>query len=134
MVKERRKTIVVGGGASGMMAAISAARQGSKVVLLERKDSLGKKILVTGNGRCNFTNRKQTPLEGCYRTEQQGFPRAVFFGGYTFLFFGAWDADKGEKWIFLSFFWTGFHAAAAFEKRVRETSGSSRDKGDGTED
>ncbi len=77
MVKERRKTIVVGGGASGIMAAISAARQGSKVVLLERKDSLGKKILVTGNGRCNFTNRKQTPLEGCYRTEQQGFPKAV---------------------------------------------------------
>jgi predicted Rossmann fold flavoprotein len=47
---------VVGGGSSGMMAAISAARAGAEVALLERKDRVGKKLLATGNGRCNLTN------------------------------------------------------------------------------
>jgi len=47
---------VVGGGAAGMMAAITAARQGARVTLLERQDRVGKKILATGNGRCNMTN------------------------------------------------------------------------------
>lgn len=48
---------VIGGGASGMMAAIAAARQGACVSLLERSDRVGKKILQTGNGRCNLSNR-----------------------------------------------------------------------------
>lgn len=48
--------IVIGGGPAGMFAAISAARQGSKVLLLERNDRLGKKLLITGKGRCNVTN------------------------------------------------------------------------------
>ncbi len=48
--------IVVGGGASGMMAAITAAGCGAHVLLLEQKEQLGKKLLATGNGRCNFTN------------------------------------------------------------------------------
>lgn len=48
--------IVVGGGAAGMMAAITARREGHRVVLLERNDRLGKKLLATGNGRCNYTN------------------------------------------------------------------------------
>ena len=48
--------MVIGGGPSGMMAAITAARSGEKVTLLEKNDRVGKKILVTGNGRCNFTN------------------------------------------------------------------------------
>ena len=51
------KVIVIGGGASGIMAAITAAKLGGKVVLLERKDRIGKKILATGNGRCNISNR-----------------------------------------------------------------------------
>lgn len=75
MVQEKRKTVVIGGGASGIMAAISAARQGNKVTLLERKECLGKKILVTGNGRCNFTNRIQQPLERYYRSGQKDFPK-----------------------------------------------------------
>ncbi|MBR5509379.1 MAG: NAD(P)/FAD-dependent oxidoreductase [Lachnospiraceae bacterium] len=54
-----KKVIVIGGGASGLMAAIAAARQGAKVTLLEKNKQTGKKILVTGNGRCNFTNRDQ---------------------------------------------------------------------------
>ena len=48
--------VVIGGGAAGIYAAIHAARQGSKVLLLERNDRLGKKLLITGKGRCNVTN------------------------------------------------------------------------------
>lgn len=51
-----RHVIVVGGGASGLVAAITAAREGAKVTLIEQKDRVGKKILSTGNGRCNLTN------------------------------------------------------------------------------
>lgn len=53
----KRKIAVVGGGASGLMAAISAARSGAQVTIYERMDRVGKKILATGNGRCNLTNR-----------------------------------------------------------------------------
>ena len=49
--------IVIGGGPAGMLAAITAARQGSRVLLLEKNDRLGKKLLITGKGRCNVTNR-----------------------------------------------------------------------------
>lgn len=48
--------IVIGGGAAGMMSAITAARSGSRVLLLERNGRLGKKLLITGKGRCNVTN------------------------------------------------------------------------------
>jgi len=50
------KVMVIGGGAAGLMAAISAKRAGSDVTILERNPRVGKKILATGNGRCNFTN------------------------------------------------------------------------------
>ena len=48
--------IVIGGGPAGMFAAITASRQGKKVLLLEKNDRLGKKLLITGKGRCNVTN------------------------------------------------------------------------------
>ena len=48
-------TIVVGGGAAGMMAAIIAARNNNKVTLLEKNEKLGKKVYITGKGRCNLT-------------------------------------------------------------------------------
>ena len=48
--------IIIGAGASGLMAAAAAASKGARVALLEHKDDIGKKILATGNGRCNFTN------------------------------------------------------------------------------
>ncbi len=50
------QVIVVGGGAAGMMAAIAAAQAGAKVTLLERNEKLGKKLFITGKGRCNVTN------------------------------------------------------------------------------
>ena len=51
-----RKVLVIGGGAGGMMAAIFAARAGAQVTLLERNEKLGKKVYITGKGRCNVTN------------------------------------------------------------------------------
>ena len=54
------RVIVIGGGASGMMAAITAAENGAEVILLEKNDRLGKKILITGKGRCNVTTDKDT--------------------------------------------------------------------------
>ena len=48
--------IVIGGGPAGMFAAIIAAQQGNRVLLLEANDRLGKKLLITGKGRCNVTN------------------------------------------------------------------------------
>ena len=48
--------VIIGGGPAGMFAAITAARRGAKVLLLERNDRLGKKLLITGKGRCNVTN------------------------------------------------------------------------------
>lgn len=48
--------VVIGGGAAGMMAAITAARRGGQVTLLEPNERLGKKVNITGKGRCNVTN------------------------------------------------------------------------------
>lgn len=48
--------IIIGGGPAGMFAAITAARQGRKVLLIEKNNRLGKKLLITGKGRCNVTN------------------------------------------------------------------------------
>lgn len=52
----KRKIAVIGGGAAGIMAAITAAKNNADVVIYERNDRIGKKILATGNGRCNLTN------------------------------------------------------------------------------
>lgn len=50
------RIVVVGGGPAGMMAAIAAREQGAQVTLLERNEKLGKKLYITGKGRCNLTN------------------------------------------------------------------------------
>ncbi|NLK52577.1 MAG: NAD(P)/FAD-dependent oxidoreductase [Syntrophomonadaceae bacterium] len=55
-MENKKRVIVVGGGAAGMIAAISARRLGADVTILEKNPRVGKKILATGNGRCNFTN------------------------------------------------------------------------------
>ena len=53
--------LVIGAGASGMMAAITAARENKKVCIIEKLDKAGKKLLATGNGKCNFTNADMSP-------------------------------------------------------------------------
>ena len=55
-----KKIIIIGGGAAGMMAAIWAARNGNQVTLIEQNEKLGKKLFITGKGRCNFTNACDT--------------------------------------------------------------------------
>ncbi len=51
-----KKVIIIGGGAAGLMAAISASKEKKKVILLEKNEKLGKKIFITGKGRCNITS------------------------------------------------------------------------------
>ena len=48
--------LILGGGAAGLMCAIEAGKRGRRVAVLEHADRLGKKILISGGGRCNFTN------------------------------------------------------------------------------
>ena len=54
---------IIGAGASGILAAITAAKQGADVTLIEKKDRVGKKILATGNGKCNFTNHSMDAFD-----------------------------------------------------------------------
>ena len=54
----KTRIIIVGGGSSGLMAACTAAEAGAEVTLLEQNPSLGKKLLLTGGGRCNVTNNR----------------------------------------------------------------------------
>ena len=61
----KQQIIIVGGGPAGMMAALTAARQGAKVALWERNERLGRKLALTGKGRCNITN--DAPLEELIR-------------------------------------------------------------------
>ena len=63
--------IIIGGGASGMMAALTAAENGHSVLLLERQSRVGRKLLATGNGRCNLTNYNTSPTR--YHGEDSGF-------------------------------------------------------------
>ena len=57
----KREVIVIGGGAAGLMCAIEAGKRGRSVLVLERAERLGKKILISGGGRCNFTNLTVAP-------------------------------------------------------------------------
>ncbi len=67
---ERLKIGVIGGGAAGMMAAITAAGQGAIVTILERGERVGKKILMTGNGKCNLGNL-DLGMEKYYGTDKE---------------------------------------------------------------
>ena len=67
------KVVVIGGGPAGMMAAITSAKNGNDVTLLEKNKNLGKKLLITGKGRCNITSSlpmedfiKNTPGNGMF--------------------------------------------------------------------
>lgn len=75
---------IIGGGASGLTAAIAAGRAGASVLIAERLPQIGKKILATGNGRCNLSNRlirrsnlKTLAKEGSYRLEKPDFAASV---------------------------------------------------------
>ena len=57
----RYDVVIVGGGAAGLMCAIEAGKRGRRVLVIERSERIGKKILISGGGRCNFTNLHVTP-------------------------------------------------------------------------
>jgi predicted Rossmann fold flavoprotein len=71
-----KRIAVIGGGASGLMAACHAAGEGRNVVLFEKQKKLGRKILATGNGRCNITNRNLDP--GRYHGENPKIAHSIF--------------------------------------------------------
>ena len=73
-----KRVVIIGGGASGLVAAIEAARRGARVTVVEHMDRVGKKILSTGNGRCNMTNLYMEPE--CYRSGDGSFPMKVISG------------------------------------------------------
>lgn len=75
------KVIVIGAGAAGMMAAIQASRKGHKVLLLEKNEKLGKKLYITGKGRCNITNACDT--EELFQNVLRN-PRFLYSAFYTF--------------------------------------------------
>ena len=77
---KKNRVVIVGGGASGLMAAIQAARAGAEVTILEHNDRVGKKILSTGNGKCNLTNLHMS--EECFRGADPKFIRSVL-GHFT---------------------------------------------------
>lgn len=77
--------IVVGGGPAGMFAAITAANRGAKVLLLEKNSRLGKKLLITGKGRCNVTN---------HCTEQEVLQNTPRNGRFLFSAMNAFPPDS----------------------------------------
>lgn len=74
-MERQREIIIIGAGAAGLLAAVSAAKEGAKVTLLEQNDHVGKKIEVTGNGRCNLTNMDMNV--SYYRGDQPEFVRSA---------------------------------------------------------
>ena len=73
---QRFKTIIIGAGASGIVAAISSKRKGDGVLLCDRSAQIGRKILASGNGRCNLLNDKLD--ENHYNPEASGLVRSIF--------------------------------------------------------
>jgi len=119
-----KQVVVVGGGAAGMMAAISAAEQGASVTLLEPNERLGKKLNITGKGRCNVTNNAglETLLANVPRNGKflySAFSR--FDGRDAMAFFEALGVplktERGNRVFPVSD--RAFDISAALERRLR---------------
>ncbi|WP_300413895.1 NAD(P)/FAD-dependent oxidoreductase [uncultured Oscillibacter sp.] len=120
-----REIVVIGGGAAGMMAAVSAAERGASVTLLEPNERLGKKLNITGKGRCNLTNN--AGLEELLAN----VPRNGKFLYSAFSHFGARDAmaffedlgvplktERGNRVFPVSD--RAFDVSAALERRLKK--------------
>lgn len=84
------KILVIGGGAAGMMAAAAAAEDGHSVVLLEKNEKLGKKLYITGKGRCNVTN-------ACDR--EVFFENIVSNPKFLYSSYGSWNSQDMMNWL-----------------------------------
>ena len=124
MSEKKRSLVVVGGGAAGMMAAISAAEGGASVTLLEPNERLGKKLNITGKGRCNVTNNAdtQTILANIPRTGRFLYSALSRFDGRDAMaFFEALGVplktERGSRVFPVSD--RAFDISAALERRLR---------------
>lgn len=119
-----KEIIVVGGGAAGMMAAIAAGEQGASVKLLEPNERLGKKLNITGKGRCNVTNHAdlETLLANIPRNGKFLYSALSRFGSQdTMAFFEglgvALKVERGERVFPVSD--RAFDVSAALERRLK---------------
>lgn len=78
--KNMSNVIVIGGGAAGMMAALAAAYQGHKVTIMEKNEKLGKKVFITGKGRCNVTNASDMDTIMSQVVSNPKFLYSAFYG------------------------------------------------------
>ena len=92
--------IIIGAGAAGLMCAITAAKRGRRVLILERSNKPGKKILMSGGGRCNFTNLRVTP--DCFLSTNPHFCKSAL--------------SRYTQWDFIS--WVEKHGIEYFEKET----------------
>lgn len=83
-IMNKTDVLVIGGGPAGMMAAITAAQQGAQVLLIERMDRLGRKLNITGKGRCNVTNNA---------SQEELMRNVVHNGRFLFSAFSRFDAQ-----------------------------------------
>ncbi|MCK4861960.1 MAG: NAD(P)/FAD-dependent oxidoreductase [Rhodobacteraceae bacterium] len=74
-MKNTYDTIIIGAGAAGLMCALTAGQRGLRVLLLDHADKAGKKILISGGGRCNFTNTDTRPE--CYLSQNKHFAKSA---------------------------------------------------------
>ena len=91
-----KQIVVIGGGAAGMMAAICASGEGSPVTLLEKNEKLGKKLYITGKGRCNVTNDCDTETLLSHVVTNRKFLYSAFYG-FTSQDMKAFLTDGGLK-------------------------------------
>lgn len=109
-----RRVIVIGGGPAGLMAAITAAANGARAILLERNPEVGRKLLLTGGGRCNFTH--DTDVEGLVA----GMPGN---GRFLYSAFAAFDSTRLRHFLAS----LGVESRAEDDGRVFPFSGIGRD-------
>ena len=120
----RKGRVVVGGGAAGMMAAVSAAERGARVTLLEPNERLGKKLNITGKGRCNVTNNAdvQTLLANVPRNGKFLYSAFSRFDGRDAMAFFAsigvpLKTERGNRVFPVSD--RAFDVSAALERRLK---------------
>ena len=87
------RVLVIGGGPAGMMAAITAAENGNEVTILEKMPSFGKKLLITGKGRCNITN--ESDVENLLKNVRSN-PKFLYSAFYTFDSYRMMEFLEGE--------------------------------------
>jgi len=90
-----KDVVIIGGGAAGMMCALEASKRGRSVVIIEHQETVGKKIRISGGGRCNFTNRYSSPEN--FISQNPHFCKSAL-SRYTPYHFIEWIDQAGIAW------------------------------------